>query len=261
MDWKEQIKTYNDEFPIRSREDKILQTIQKSQETFYYKEQEKLLSYREFLWIQFRLIRKKWWLLQLLLLLGTGMLLPLLQEEFFIQRGLSVAGVLFIILIIPELWKNKTNQCLEIEGTSYYSLRQIYSCRIFLFGIVDIALLTTFSLLLCKTLHLTLVALLSQFLFPATVTACICFGLLCSKHAVNETISMIFCILWSAVWWFLTANEKFYALLKLPVWIVLLGIAIFFLGGMIHKTLRDCTNDWEDILNETEYNESNKKIS
>ena len=40
------------------------------------------------------------------------------QEEFFVQRGLGIASVLFVILIIPELWKNKSNQCMEIESAS-----------------------------------------------------------------------------------------------------------------------------------------------
>ena len=75
---------------------------------------------------------------------------------------------------------------MEIENTSYYSLRQIYSTRIFLFGLVDVILLTAFCIFLHGSLHITLLSLLSQFVFPAVVTACICFGLLCNKKNVNE---------------------------------------------------------------------------
>mgnify|MGYP006990195710 CR=1 FL=1 len=49
------------------------------------------------------------------------------------QRILGVVASLFIILIIPELWKNQTYQSMEIEATSYYSLRQIYAARMSLF--------------------------------------------------------------------------------------------------------------------------------
>ena len=186
---------------------------------------------------------------EMLLLVGIGIALYFNQEIFIIQRGLGITSVLFVILIIPELWKNKSNQCMEIENTSYYSLRQIYSTRIFLFGLVDVILLTAFCIFLHGSLHITLLSLLSQFVFPAVVTACICFGLLCNKKNVNETISIVLCILWSVVWWLITANEKIYSVIKMPVWILLLGIALLILGSMIYRVLHDCTRYWEGHSN------------
>ena len=99
------------------------------------------------------------------------------------------------------------------------------------------------------SLHITLLSLLSQFVFPAVVTACICFGLLCNKKNVNETISIVLCILWSVVWWLITANEKIYSVIKMPVWILLLGIALLILGSMIYRVLHDCTRYWEGHSN------------
>ena len=52
----------------------------------------------------------------------------------------EMAETLFAILIIPELWKNRANCCMEVEGSTYYALRQIYSARILLFGLADILL-------------------------------------------------------------------------------------------------------------------------
>lgn len=98
---------------IEPNEEKIVDTVNKSIEIFYLKEQEKLLTYREFLWSQFRITQKKWWILQMLLLVGIGIALYFNQEIFIIQRGLGITSVLFVILIIPELWKNKSNQCRE----------------------------------------------------------------------------------------------------------------------------------------------------
>lgn len=242
-------KTFRDDTPIIPSEEKIIDTVNRSIEVFCLKEEEKVLAYREFLWTQFRIIQKRWWLLQILLLIGVGMVLSSNQEEFFIQRGLSITSVLFVILIIPELWKNKSNQCMEIESASYYSLRQIYSTRIFLFGLVDSILLTVFCFFLHGKLHITLIFLLSQFFFPAVVTACICFGLLCNKNNVSETISIILCIMWSIVWWLITANEKIYSNIKFPMWILLTGIALLILGNMIHKTLYYYTQYWEGCPN------------
>lgn len=51
---------------------------------------------------------------------------------------------LFVVLVLPELWKNRSSGALEIECTAYYSLRQIYAARMVLFGLVDLALLTLF---------------------------------------------------------------------------------------------------------------------
>lgn len=182
---KKNFRRFKTDPAVHPNEEKIKDTVNKSMEIFYLKEQEKLLTYREFLWMQFRITQKRWWLFQTLLLTGIGIILSLNQEEFYIQRGLGITSVLFVILIIPELWKNKSNQCMEIESASYYSLRQIYSARIFLFGLVDVLLLTVFCLFLHGRLHITLLSLLSQFLFPAVTTACICFGMLCSKRNVK----------------------------------------------------------------------------
>ena len=43
---------------IEPNEEKIVDTVNKSIEIFYLKEQEKLLTYREFLWSQFRITQK-----------------------------------------------------------------------------------------------------------------------------------------------------------------------------------------------------------
>ena len=70
---------------IEPNEEKIVDTVNKSIEIFYLKEQEKLLTYREFLWSQFRITQKKWWILQMLLLVGIGIALYFNQEIFFLQ--------------------------------------------------------------------------------------------------------------------------------------------------------------------------------
>lgn len=231
---------------LKPREDKILDTIHKSKEIFCQKEQEKLLTYYEFLWIQFRVTQKKWWVLQAVLLAVMGAALPSVGEDYFIQRGLGIAGVLFVVLIIPELWKNQSCKCMEIEGASYYSLRQIYAARILLFGLVDVVMLTVFCLALRGSLHITLLSFISQFFFPMLVTACICFGLLCRRQLINEAVSVVLCVVWSTVWWLITANEKIYAVITPPVWIALTVMAAVILSSMIYRIVHDCMKYWED---------------
>ena len=125
MNLDNKMKNYKKQTEAKSREDKILDTIRKSKETFYEKEQARMLTYWEFLWTQVRMIQKKWWLLQTLLLICVGFTIPGMEDDFFVQRSMGVAGVLFVVLVIPELWKNRTNHCMEIEAASFYSLRQI----------------------------------------------------------------------------------------------------------------------------------------
>lgn len=241
MNLENRMKNYKKQTETRPREEKVLDTIRKSKETFYEKEQARMLTYWEFLWTQARMIQKRWWLLQTLLLAFVGFTIPGMEDDFFVQRSMGVAGVLFVVLVIPELWKNRSNHCMEIEAASFYSLRQIYAARILLFGIADIFLLTAFCVILHGKMQFTFLDLLTQFLFPMAVTACICFGLLCNKYAVNEMVSVMLCLLWSAVWWMITFNERIYTALVAPVWIVLFGMAVLFMGAAIYRTLRNCS--------------------
>lgn len=88
---------------------------------------------------------------------------------------------MFAILIIPELWKNRSCRCMEIEAASCYSLEQVYEARMRLFGITDIFFITLFWGTASEGLHFELLQLIVQFLFPLSVTACICFEILCGN--------------------------------------------------------------------------------
>ena len=97
--------------------------------------------------------------------------------------------------MIPELWKNRSCHCIEIEEPSYYSLRQIYSARMVLFGIVDVFLLTVFCGTMIIGLHMEFTKLLVQFFTAMLVAACICFGTLCNRYITDETVTIILCVL------------------------------------------------------------------
>lgn len=140
---------------------------------------------------------------------------------------------------------------MQIEATCLYSLRQIYAARIFLFGIVDLFMISLFCITLRGSVNLALSEIVIQFLFPAVVTACICFGALCSNSRVNEGTSIILCLLWSGIWWFIINNETIYVLITLPVWYALFGTAVVFLIGAIYKTIFDCNKFWEVDLSGT----------
>lgn len=252
MNLDDQMEIYKKRTDIMPDEDRIRQTVQASMESFLQSESEKILSYHSFLRIQFGLIRKRWWALQMgVLALVWAALMPA-QDNPYIYRSLGLAATLFVILVIPELWKNRINDCIEIEGSTYYTLRQIYSARILLFGLADILLITLFCCMAAVSLQISLTELLIQFIFPMTVTACICFGIFGSRNQVNESAALGLCILWSALWWCVLMDEKLYRAISVPVWMILLGMALLFLIITICRSIRQCDGIWEVNADGTE---------
>lgn len=246
-DISKMLEQYKQDTTAIPQEEKICETISASKDRFFKEEEHTVLSRRSFLYIQFRLIRKRWWLLQGMILLLLWMLIPLADQSRYIYRSMGVASSLFVILLIPELWKNRTNQCMEVESAAYYSLRQIYAARMLLFGIADTALLTVFCTAAALSLEISLTRLLTQFLFPMTVTACICFGTLCSRRMFSEEFSVGMCIIWCAVWWFIILDERIYTVLTTPVWIGLFAGAAAFLIYAVRRSVRQCSSVWEGI--------------
>mgnify|MGYP003372366428 CR=1 FL=1 len=251
MSLDEQMKRYKEKRKVNPREEKIKAAIEISKESFLLTEAEKSLSYRSFLYIQFRLIKKRWWMLQILILIALWAIFPFAEDALYAYRSMGVVAALFIILIIPELWKNRANQCMEVESATYYSLRQVYSARMLLFGIVDVFIITVFCGVASVTLKLSLTDLLIQFLFPLVVTACICFGILCNKRGFNEVVAVGMCMIWSAVWWLILLDERIYHDIMIPVWVTLFCIALVFMVFTIYSSIYHCDRIWEEKLDGT----------
>ena len=55
---------------MEANEEKIQETIYKSKNAFFMAEQERMLSYHDFLWTQLRVIQKRWWVLQFMILVA-----------------------------------------------------------------------------------------------------------------------------------------------------------------------------------------------
>lgn len=251
MNFDERLETYKEFLKqTQSEEIKIQETIRQSKNAFFISEQNRGLSYHEFLWAQLKVIQKKWWFLQFIILLALWTALISIQDEIYIRRSMGVAATLFVILIIPELWKNRTCRCMEIEAVSYYSLKQVYAARMLLFGIVDTIFITLFLGLASAGLYFSLSELIIQFLFPLCVTACICFGILCSRRSFSEAVAIILCIIWSSAWMLILLNENLYTAFTLPIWYALLGMAVLFLTFAVCRILKNCNKYLEVSLDE-----------
>lgn len=123
MNLDNELKVYGKRAFIVPEEELIKETVQKSMNTFYEQEEQERLSYFDFFWVQLRVIRKRWWILQALLLMLMWELLFLSKASWDVQRGMSIVAAVFVVLIIPEIWKNRESNSIEIEAASFFSLK------------------------------------------------------------------------------------------------------------------------------------------
>ena len=168
-----------------------------------------------------------------------------MTDNLLIARSLGLTASLFVILLIPELAKNRTYQCMEIESTTHYTLRHIYAARMFLTGLVDITILTAFCGAVSHTLSLSFVTLLTQFLFPLTVTACLCFAALSNARSNSSLAAIGVCLFWSGLWALLLFNDRLYEAIATPVWLALFGLSMVFLAFTIIHWIKRSTKLWE----------------
>lgn len=225
--------------PACADESTVRETIRKSKESFIKGENRQPLSYPAFLLGQFRMIQKRWWLLQFALLVFAGHLLAVETDLVYIRRSLGVYATLFVVLLIPELWKNLTNRCLEVEGASFYSLRQVYAARILLFGMVDASLLAMFGGSVCGICGFAFADLAIQFLLPIILTAGICFVVFGLQHRNMLTV-IAPCVLWAIIWWAIIADDQIYSAILYPSWAGVLTASCLFLLFTLHHVLKSC---------------------
>ena len=214
-------KQFTCDIPIN--EEKVMETIAVSKSAFLSGEAEHMVSPGEFLFLQSSLIQKRWWFLQGLLLAFVCLFLCHMETDYLIRRALGLAGPLFVILILPELWKNRNFDAMEVECTTYYTIRSIYAARLALFAGVDLLLLSAFFAVASVFAKITVWEMLIQFVLPFNVTCCICFRTLYAKRIRSEALAMLLCILWTGIWAMLILSNSVYSAISVPMWIAALA--------------------------------------
>jgi len=231
-------------YDIPINEDKVRDTIAVSKAAFLSGEAERTVSPAEFLFLQSKLIQKRWWFLQGLLLAFVCLFLCHMETDYLIRRALGLTGPLFVILILPELWKNRNFDAMEVECTTYYTIRSIYAARLTLFAVVDLLLLSAFFAVASVVARISLWEMLIQFVLPFNVTCCICFRTLYAKRIRSEALAMLLCILWAGVWAMLILSNAIYSMISVPIWIASLAASVL---GMCY-TLCQGTEKWQQTL-------------
>lgn len=233
--------------PPPCRAEHLRKVVLCSKAAFYEGEAGDVLTGAEFLFQQAGYIRQRFWVLQGIVLAVLWIFLRYVAAGgLYTQRMMGIAAPLFGVLLLPELWKNRTANAMEVEGTAYYSLRQIYAARMFLFALVDVLMLTVFFLAAVGGGRIVLEEIMIQFFLPLTVTCCICFRSLSVRRAGTEVFAMFLCLLWSVVWLQFLLLENLYEKVAVPVWYGILAAAVFYLVCCVRRGLGNCREIWEE---------------
>lgn len=226
-------------------EEKENRAIEAAKKAFYEGEQERDASFPEFLYEQSRYIQKRWWILQAAVLMGLWWLLVYTESGAYVKKGMGMAASLFAVLIMPELWKNRNTGAMEIEGTTFYTLRQMYAARIMAFALADGFILGIFFAAASLSGRITLWEAVVQFFIPFNISCCICFGTLYSRKTGSEVFSVFLCMMWDAVWFLFLLQEPIYEAVTKPVWALIFISSVLYLFYCVSRGQKKWRQMWE----------------
>lgn len=218
-------------------EEKLRRTVEKSKEAFWQGEENGELSWLEFLYQQGAYIQKRWWFAQGLVLLILWLLLYWSRSDWYQRRCMGVLTPFFGILILPELWKNRSCNAMEVEGAAYFPLRKIYAARLIIFGMADICLLTAFCTLSAFTLRIAAMDFLVQFVLPLNLTCGVCFMVLQSRRNFSLFSGLVLCGGCAAALLLLVLNNDIYERITEPMWLAMLAVSFIF---AVYSAARVC---------------------
>ena len=212
--YETKIKDYTKDIEQNINQEAVLQTIKKCKETFVQAE-DYPLSYMEFLYDQMQFIQKRWWILQGCLLAVLWIFLNDAADIYEMQRLMGAGACLFAIFLVPEIWKNRRNQAMEIEGAAYYSLRQV--CMAF-------------------KVRVSAQMFAVNFMIPFNVTGAICFRFLYCKRSESEYLAAAGCFLFMILWVFIISREEIYCKISGAVWCAALILSIMYLIYVVKRS-------------------------
>lgn len=236
---------YGRKYPAIPKEDRVRDVVWRSRDVFFEEAEKYPASYVDFFCGQVGYIRKRWWVLQILALTVLWWCIRNLSRRTDLQCVMGVMAAVFAVLLVPELWKSKASGTMEVEGSTFYSLRQIYAARMLAFGLVDVGFLSVFTVVASATTSLQGKEIIIYFFLPFTVACSILFRTLCSRSMMSQTGAVVLSLLWIAVWLFTVTNEQIYQRISVPVWMVLLLAAALYLCYAVKRTLAASESIWE----------------
>ena len=234
-EYQQKINGYKEDIQQNIDQEAVLQTIKNCKKTFVQAE-DYPLSYMEFLYDQMHFIQKRWWILQGCLLVVLWIFLNDVADIYEMQRLMGAGACLFAIFLVPEIWKNRRNQAMEIEGAAYYSLRQVCMARILLFGFMDLLIVTAFAVSVAFTVNVSAQMFAVNFLVPFNVTGAICFRFLYCKRSESEYLAAAGCFLFMILWGFIIFREEIYCKISGAAWCTVLVLSMVYLIYVIKRS-------------------------
>ena len=228
---------------------RLADVIKKSREAFYESQAGMATSRLEFLYQQSRYIKKGWWLAQAGLLLFLWLALQNIDSGYYLPKFISFGAPLFVVFLIPELWKSLSAGAVELECSTYYSLRQVYAARLICFALVDLTLLSVFFAAVCLTggkSEISVMELIIHFFVPFNVACCICFGCFYGKRRCSSAAAMFLCMVWAVFCGSVVLDERLYSEVAAPLWVGLLVLSVVYLAYCIARGQRRCECLWEE---------------
>lgn len=241
------LTAYKKEYFTRPDESKIKDTLVMAKESFYENAVRRETYYMEFMYQQIRFIRKRWWVLQFLSLLFAASAIQGMEDDKWVQRMLCVTATLFGVFLMPELWKNRSANAVEVEEAAYYSLRQIYAARLLTFAAVDGIFVSAFAGITVMTTSVSIWEIVIQFFLPMTVTCCICLRTLCSRHISSEYPACFLSLTGCFVWVQVILSDAVYGRISTPLWIAVCCAVLLYLTYMVRKVVRKDNTDFHTI--------------
>ena len=220
----------------------VEKVIKKSKESFWIGETEKCVSWPEFIFQQLFYIKKIWWLLQGSILFILWALLKCAESNTYMERCMGIVAPIFVILILPELWKNTNSKSTEIEGAALFSLQKVITARLLIFGMFDLVLLTIFFSIGIASTEITVWEMLIQFVLPMIVTTCICLRLFSGCYEKGMLPSIVFSLMWLTIWTLIILREDVYSQVSIPIWISLIIITFLYMCYCIYRIIKNTEN-------------------
>ena len=120
MKYKQQIKEYKEEIEKKylriEAENRTVKACQNILSESVLSKQSHRTSYFEFLYEQTKFIKKRWWILQGCILMCLWIWLSNYTSDIKdMMRIMGISATIFVVLIVPEIWKNRRNGAIEIE--------------------------------------------------------------------------------------------------------------------------------------------------
>lgn len=216
-----------------AREEKIQQTIHAAVQSLLDVQAREPMGMGEFFVSQIRYVKKRWWLMQTILLAVLYWYVVNQTQAVFVRQALGTGGTLLIVLAIPELWKNLACGTMDIEFASMYTIRHVYCVRLILFSSVDLMLITLFCWAVSAVDALAIWDLTIQFILPVNVTACICLTCLYFPKVKSQAFPLVLCFGFASLWQKMVINEMAFQGISISAWILGLTTSVAYLCACV----------------------------